>query len=161
MSLFDRLLEQQLRPAPTPARPAAPAPSSAPRGASSNAAFEAKREKWREAALAQASAPRREPRAGRADLEPEVIERMLAPPPAPPPPKAVGVTEPLVSRGSCKAINPDTGRQCALLNGHTKPHRHGSTEFVIAAAPGQRHFARRDRLEQFASSRSYPTTGET
>ena len=119
--------------------------------APSNAAFEAKREQWRQEAIARASQPRPEPRAGRDDLDAAVIEQMLAPPPPAPPAKPVNLSAPLVSRGSCKAINPVTGRQCALLSGHTKPHRHGSTEFHLAAVPGQR-IARREELELAASA---------
>lgn len=54
-------------------------------------------------------------------------------------------------RGSCKAINPATGRQCALLAHHTKPHRHGNTEFLYAAAPNQQSFHRRDLIDQAAT----------
>ena len=66
-------------------------------------------------------------------------------------------------RGSCKAINAETGRQCALLAGHTKPHRHGSTEFTRVATPGQASFSRRDALDALATRHdSNPThTGET
>jgi len=63
-------------------------------------------------------------------------------------------------RGSCKAINAETGRQCCLLAGHTKPHRHGSTDFTRVAAPGQQHFSRRDALDVFAASRSNPNTNQ-
>jgi len=159
LSLFDRLLEQHLQ--PTSVRAATPPPASAPKSAPSNAAFEQKRSQWREEALARTStraAPTRE-------LKPSQIEEMLARPPAPPPPKPVDLRKPLVPVGSCKAINPDTGRQCALLAGHTKPHRHGTTEFITSARPGQQHFSRRDALDRQASSRSgsvftTPATGE-
>lgn len=60
------------------------------------------------------------------------------------------VAAPLVARGSCKAINPDTGRQCALLASHAGAHRHGSTSFTRAAAPGQTRFTRRDSLDSAA-----------
>lgn len=69
-----------------------------------------------------------------------------AQPPAPPPPVLTG-------RGSCKARNPATGIQCALLAGHTKLHRHGSTEFRFGAAPGTSAFPRRDALEKAAHGR--------
>lgn len=71
-----------------------------------------------------------------------------APPPAPPPAPAS-----TTSRGSCKARNPATGIQCALLAGHTKLHRHGSTEFRFGAAPGASAFPRRDALEEAAHGR--------
>lgn len=67
---------------------------------------------------------------------------------------------PVAPRGPCKAINAETGRQCCLLAGHAKPHRHGSTDFTRVAAPGQQHFSRRDALDVFAASRSNPTQGE-
>jgi hypothetical protein len=62
--------------------------------------------------------------------------------------------------GSCKAVNPATGIRCALLNGHTKPHRHGSTEFQFGAAPGETHFSRRSVLDRHATTRHGSTTGE-
>lgn len=143
MSLFDRLLEQHLHPR---------APPSAPKTAPSNAAFEARRAVWREEALARTST-----RAAPApDLKAAQIEALLARPPAPPPPQPVDLRKPLVPVGSCKAINPETGRQCGLLAGHTKPHRHGNTEFRAGAAPGQRHFTQRDALDRYATSRNTP-----
>ena len=56
-------------------------------------------------------------------------------------------------RGSCQAINPDTGRRCGLIAGHAAPHRHGRTEFHLAAAPGQTHFPRAAALDSAATSR--------
>ncbi|MDP2270935.1 MAG: hypothetical protein Q8K32_09410 [Archangium sp.] len=53
-------------------------------------------------------------------------------------------------RGSCKAINAYTGKQCALLAGHTTAHRHGATAFVRVAAPDQKSFHRRDLLDRAA-----------
>lgn len=82
------------------------------------------------------------------------VELLKGAPPAPVPTSALSTP-----RGSCKAINPVTGRQCALLSGHTKPHRHGSTEFHLAAVPGQR-IARQELIERFASAtHSSPFTG--
>jgi hypothetical protein len=87
-----------------------------------------------------------------------------------PPPAGMTEAEVMVAmlvpggpRGSCKAINAETGRQCALLAGHTKPHRHGSTEFTRVATPGQASFSRRDALDALATRHdSSPThTGET
>lgn len=78
-----------------------------------------------------------------------------APPPRPPA-LPVKLDGPLIAVGSCKEINPETGRQCALLAGHLAfklPHRHGRTEFVRAAAPGQTQFSRRDALDAHASTR--------
>lgn len=69
------------------------------------------------------------------------VELLKGAPPAPVPTSA---------RGSCKAINQATGLQCALLAGHTKPHRHGRTEFTRLAVPGER-FTRREQLETYAS----------
>jgi hypothetical protein len=74
----------------------------------------------------------------------EVRPVHVVPPPAPPTGKW---------RGSCDAFNPDTGRRCALPAGHAGPHRHGSTAFVVAAAPGQTHFRRQAALESLASAR--------
>lgn len=58
----------------------------------------------------------------------------------------------LTFRGSCKAINADTGRCCALLANHAGAHRHGSTSFVRVAKPGATSFSRRDALDAAASS---------
>lgn len=55
-------------------------------------------------------------------------------------------------RGSCEALNPDTGRRCCLLSGHATPHRHGRTDFYLAAVPGQ-PFARARQLEDAANAR--------
>lgn len=57
-------------------------------------------------------------------------------------------------RGSCKAVNAETGRQCALLAGHTTAHRHGSTSFTRVAEPGATSFTRRDALDRAASASS-------
>ncbi len=63
----------------------------------------------------------------------------------------VQLPTPPLSRGSCKAINPDTGRQCALpSHASTMPHRHGSTSFMREAAPGQTRFTRRDAIDSAA-----------
>lgn len=56
-------------------------------------------------------------------------------------------------RGACQAINPDTGRKCGLIAGHAAPHRHGRTEFHLAAAPGQTHFPRAAALGVAATAR--------
>lgn len=140
MSLFDRLLEQQLKPKPT---------------------FTEKREQWLEEAHAKARgevAPSPPPPPLRRGIEARNAElnalEVRAPQPTPPPPAPVNLSGPLVARGSCKAINPDTGRQCALLAGHTKLHRHGTTEFRFGAQPGQKNFTRRDALDRVASSRN-------
>lgn len=116
MSLFDRLLEQHLKPAKPPSDPA----------------------------------PQRR------ELTDAEVEEALAPRSPPPKPEPVNLAGPLVPVGSCKAINPETGRQCALLAGHTKLHRHGSTEFRVAAMPGQKNFTRRDALDTAATSRNTP-----
>lgn len=55
--------------------------------------------------------------------------------------------------GACQAINPDTGRKCGLIAGHAAPHRHGRTEFHLAAAPGQTHFPRAAALTSAATAR--------
>ena len=123
------------------------------RNAPSNAEFEAKREQWRAEALRKA----REPSPPRPTPVSSSVPKPVEAPPPPVPASHVGS---LTSRGSCKAINPDTGRQCALLAGHTKPHRHGSTEFTRVAAPGQQHFGRRDALDALAVARTPTTPGE-
>jgi len=76
-------------------------------------------------------------------LSPQMQRLTAAAPPSP-------IAAPLVARGSCKAINPDTGRQCALLASHAGAHRHGSTSFAREAAPGQTRFTRRDSLDSAA-----------
>ncbi|PZR07097.1 MAG: hypothetical protein DI536_29000 [Archangium gephyra] len=55
-------------------------------------------------------------------------------------------------RGSCKVINADTGRQCALPAGHALPHRHGSTSFTREAPAGATNFTRRDALDRAAAA---------
>lgn len=55
-------------------------------------------------------------------------------------------------RGSCKAVNADTGKQCALLAGHTTSHRHGQTAFIRVAHVDQKSFTRRDLLDAAASA---------
>jgi len=168
MSLFDRLLEKELR-----ARPAKPT-------------FAEKREQWLQEASAKAERgeplehPQLKPAVKRPTLKEAVDQanrelgtraptldliaramELVSPPPPPP----VNLAGPLVAKGSCKAINPETGRQCALLAGHTTSHRHGRTEFTFGAAPDQTSFTRRDRLDQLASSRNgspftTPATGD-
>lgn len=123
------------------------------RNAPSNAEFEAKREQWRAEALRKAREPSPPPPALVTSSVPKPVE---APPPAAPASHVGSLT----SRGSCKAINAETGRQCALLAGHTKPHRHGSTEFVRVATPGQSSFARRDALDALAAASNPTTPGE-
>ena len=59
----------------------------------------------------------------------------------------------LSPRVSCKAINAETGRQCALLSGHTSAHRHGRTDFWRVAEEGQTHFARRAALDAAGTAR--------
>lgn len=109
--------------------------------------------------------PKRAPRPAQAALPPrsepdirELVEAFAPPPVTPPPPPPV-----LKSgwRGSCTAINPDTGRQCCLLAGHTKLHRHGATEFLLSAAPGQTHFRRRAALDELAARRNGVASVET
>lgn len=87
------------------------------------------------------------------------LDRREALPPPPPPPPPAG------ARLSCKAINAETGRQCALLGGHTGTHRHGRTDFMRTAEIGQTTFARRQALDGLANSRSgspftTPATGD-
>lgn len=172
MSLFDRLLEQHLQPAAAPKTKAervvdgvelvpglqSPQLLSEGRGARSNASFEARRAVWREEALAKMAPATVAPPPPAPPVAAPVA--LPSPRPSPPPAAPVSLAGPLVSRGSCKAINPETGRQCALLAGHTKLHRHGSTEFRFGAEPGQT-FKRRDALDRLASSRNFtPATGE-
>ena len=154
MSLFDRLLEKQLNPTKSE-EGVEPAPevkgppvllSEEVRTAASNAVFEKKRQKWLAEALVKVSPkPKPAPDAARDELTDDDVEEVLAPRPPPPKPEPLKLDgRPLVAVGSCEAINPDTGRQCALLAGHTKAHRHGSTEFNYGAQPGQKNFRRRD-----------------
>lgn len=149
-TLFDRLLEEQLRTAREPKKPT----------------FAEKREEW----LAQAHAKL----TPGAPVPPTVLRVAIdmrqaqtltltepTPRPTPPPPEPVNLKGPLVSLGSCKAVNPATGIACALLKGHTKNHRHGSTEFTFGAAPGETHFSRRAALDRHATTRHGSTTGES
>lgn len=102
-------------------------------------------------------APERAPRPAQAFTPPrsepdlrELVEAFAPPPaPTPPPPPVVRPGW----RGNCKAINPATGRRCALLEGHDTMHRHGSTAFAFGAEPGQTHFARRELLDALALKR--------
>lgn len=70
----------------------------------------------------------------------------------PRPPSHVPTSAPSRARGSCKAINADTGRQCALLAGHVTAHRHGRTDFVRCAEPGTTTFIRRQQLDELAAA---------
>lgn len=167
MSLFDRLLEKRLG-----GRPRTPT-------------FEERRAQWLQEAHAKAERgePTEQSKQNRelGEAIASTYRRPLFPPlrvaiedrnaelnplPTPPPPP-VNLAGPLVARGSCKAINPETGRQCALLAGHAPKtkHRHGRTEFAFGAAPEQTSFTRRERLDQLASSRgsspfTTPATGD-
>lgn len=64
-------------------------------------------------------------------------------------------------RGSCRAVSAETGRACALLAGHTGPHRHGSTTFVRTAEAGQTHFTRRAALDDAATARLFDPRSST
>ncbi len=94
--------------------------------------------------------------APRPELEVDLVKVLEALPlpvpvaPAEPPRLAPNLTTGF--RGSCKAINADTGKQCALLAGHTTSHRHGATAFVRVAAPDQKSFHRRDLLDRAANT---------
>ena len=112
---------------------------------------EERREKDRAAVIARLAA-RLLPRA----------RRKPTPPPAAPyvePPQERCVLVPMPApasgqwRSSCAAIHPDTGRRCCLLAGHAHAHRHGRTEFHLAAAPGTTHFPRAERLAEAAGAR--------
>jgi hypothetical protein len=85
-------------------------------------------------------------------IHPGNVEAVFVPMPAPAAwaPVPVG---PGTWRSSCDAINPDTGRRCCLLAGHVHAHRHGRTEFHLAAAPGTTHFPRAERLAEAAGAR--------
>lgn len=76
-------------------------------------------------------------------LPPLVLE--AAPPPPP-------VLKPGWST-SCKAVNAATGRQCALLHGHSGAHRHGSTAFVTVALSDAEVARARARFDDAAQSR--------
>lgn len=93
-------------------------------------------------------------------------ERRPATPPAPPrasppivlPPRELEVPlpPPVLQagwKGSCKAVNAATGRQCALLHGHEGHHRHGSTAFVTLALSDADVARARARLDDAAQSR--------
>lgn len=112
---------------PVPSKVATPSPKRAPRPA-------------------QAAAPHLPPRS-EPDLR-ELVES-FAPPPAPSAPPPAPVLLP-GWRGNCHAVNPATGRRCALLAGHGDTHRHGSTPFRFGAEPGQR-FTRREELDAAAT----------
>lgn len=84
--------------------------------------------------------------------------------PAPPPSPEVALPPPAIRpgwRGTCQAVNSETGRRCCLLAGHTDAHAHGRTRFWRAAEPGQTHFARRDALDTLGTSRTSGTTDTT
>lgn len=66
-------------------------------------------------------------------------------------PTEAPVPAPTRTTGSCKALNPSTGRQCALPAGHQLPHRHGSTPFMRAATPGEAASAR-EHLDRLATA---------
>lgn len=69
--------------------------------------------------------------------------------PAPPlRPMATGT-----SLRQCTAISAATGRRCGRYSGHEGTHVHGSTPFVMEAAPGQTFFTRLAELELHANRR--------
>lgn len=80
-----------------------------------------------------------------------LLDSLVTPTPAAPVAASAPTSGP---RGSCKAINAETGRQCALLAGHTTAHRHGSTSFTRVAEPGATSFTRRDALDRAAAASS-------
>lgn len=152
MSLFDRLLEQQLRPLTAPRQ-----------------TFAEKREQWLKEARAKAergetlppSAPTPPPEHCHAKQNRELAEAIVSTyrtpvVPSPPPPAPVDLKGPLVARGSCKAIDAETGRQCRLPAHPHAPDQHRSERgpFHRLALPGQTKFTRREALDAQASSRS-------
>lgn len=54
-------------------------------------------------------------------------------------------------KAECCAVDADTGRKCRRLAHTDVVHRHERGTFTRLAAPGQTHFADRERLERFAS----------
>lgn len=90
---------------------------------------------------AQAAPPRPSPPI---ILPPPAPLEFCLPPPPPPPPGW---------RGSCKAINAATGRQCALLGGHEGHHRHGTTTFTTVALTDADVARARARLDDAAQRR--------
>lgn len=90
----------------------------------------------------------------RPELEVDLVKVLEAAPlPAPAEPERMAPNLATGFRGSCKAVNADTGRQCALLAGHTTSHRHGSTAFFRVAEPNQKSFTRRDLIDAAGSTR--------
>lgn len=89
-----------------------------------------------------------------------IMEQRLRHQPAPAPQQLAEVVRAPATgpRGSCKAINAETGRQCALLAGHAGAHVHGRTAFTQVAQPGQTTFTRRDALDRAATF--HPHQGE-
>ncbi|MDP2271273.1 MAG: hypothetical protein Q8K32_11115 [Archangium sp.] len=90
----------------------------------------------------------------REEEQPDLVKTLealpLPVPVVPPEPPRLAPNLTTGFRGSCKAISADTGKQCALLAGHTTSHRHGATPFVRVAAPDQKSFHRRDLLDRAA-----------
>lgn len=81
------------------------------------------------------------------DRVPEWYARVPSRAPAsPPPPRGPG-------RGSCRAVNADTGLPCRLPAHVTDDHHDGRTRFTRVAAPGQRNFPRALALEEAATAR--------
>jgi TPP-dependent indolepyruvate ferredoxin oxidoreductase alpha subunit len=74
-----------------------------------------------------------------------------AAPAAPPPPPKI---EP-GWRGSCKAIDADTGRRCRLPAHAGEAHRHERGPFFRTAPPEQTHFRAREQLDAAATSRNH------
>lgn len=66
--------------------------------------------------------------------------------PAAPPPRGPG-------RGSCPAVNADTGLPCRLPAHVKGDHHDGRTRFVRLAAPGQTSFPRVEQLLVHAQAR--------
>lgn len=58
-------------------------------------------------------------------------------------------------KGSCKAIDADTGRQCRLPAHPGEAHRHERGPFFRAAPPEQTHFRAREQLDAAATRRNH------
>lgn len=144
MSLFDRILEQHLRPGRPPAQ-----------------TFAQKREQWLQEARAKAERGEKLPpveiiRERNREKPTNPIQAIAPRPLTLPPPAPLDLSGPLVARGSCKAIDAETGRQCRLPAHPHAPDQHRSERgpFHRLAAPGQTQFKRRAELDALASSRS-------
>lgn len=85
----------------------------------------------------------------------EELQVEFTPPPAAPVVEAPPLKLEPGWRGSCKAIDADTGRRCRLPAHPGEAHRHERGPFFRTADPTQTHFRAREQLDAAATRRNH------